>query len=728
MRSGVPLRIRLVRASVVALSLSLLLPVLVSGALLAAIALVPPSKQLPAPHPSVSSEITHVVDAAGNQIAAFHRFETSLPVARSDIPKVLDDAAVAIEDRRFWSHGGIDFQATLRAAWEDLVNGNTGEGGSSITQQYVKQTYTGPERTLHRKLREAVLAGRVERSLSKSEILYRYLSQVYLGSGAYGVGAASQSYFHKRVNDLDLGEAALLAGLIQSPSVNDPRVNPAGAEVRRIAVLKAMLDTHKISAAQFQEAAARRVTVVNGPLPAGPATAVYPPPVDDQRFPYFVDYVRRYLEARYGADSLYRGGLRVETSLDPRLQSEAESAVATTLGGTQPPLDMAMVSLDPATGLVQALVGGRDFAKSQVNLALGNCGQAQFLEPAAAHCIDGGGTGRQPGSAFKPFTLAKAFEKGITADRVYTGPGAYTFPNCHGQGCTVHNVESGGYGALTLRQATALSVNTVFAQLVADVGVKDTAELSHRLGITMVDPEGRLPSGEPYGPSLTLGAAEVSPLDMASAYGVFAARGQQAPPSPVLRVVDRKGKVLEDNTHRSPRRVLAEEVADNVTDILKGVLTYGTGRAADIGRPNGTAGKTGTSEDYADAWFVGYTPTRSTAVWMGYADGRRPLVGVKGLSRVFGGTLPAQTWKAFMTQALDGSPPADFAGPAALNGDPLPVVHSGRGGGASTANRRPAAAPTTQATVAPGPLAPIAPIAPSVDAPSHAPLSPTAPP
>jgi penicillin-binding protein 1A len=356
---------------------------------------------------------------------------------------------------------------------------------------------------------------------------------------------------------------------------------------------------------------------------------------------------------------------------------------------------MSMVVLDPKTGLVKAMVGGRDFQQSQVNLALGGaCPDLGDEAPANGPlCLSGGGSGRQPGSAFKPFTLAKAFEKGFTVDRSYRGPGTYRFPNCRGEGCTVHNVESGSYGTLDLRRATAYSVNTVYAQLIQDVGVKETAELAHRLGLTMVNPKGLLPNGEPYGASLTLGAAEVSPLDMAAAFGVFAARGMQFPASPVVKVTDGQGKVLEDNSSRNGKRVLAGDVADRVTDVLKDVVGYGTGKAAEIGRPDGTAGKTGTSEAVGDAWFVGYTPSLVASVWMGYADSHRPLQNIKGVSQVYGGTIPALTWKEFMTAALEGTPPLAF-GPAPA---PPPPVTTPAG------YQPPATAPPTAVTPAPGP-------------------------
>jgi penicillin-binding protein 1A len=647
--------------------MSVLVPVLVVAILGATLLTLPLSGGLPPERPGLDSRITRVFDATGAEIATFHRFETSLPVAREDIPDVLRQAVVAAEDRRFYEHKGIDSRGIIRAFWNDLQGGDYREGASTITQQYVRLAYTGDQRSLKRKVREAVLAGRLERKLGKDEILYRYLSRVYFGGGAYGAGAAAESYFHKPVRDLTVSEAALLAGVLPSPSTLDPRVNPSEAEARRQAVLQKMADQGRISPQQLAEAGAQRLALVSDRVPvSGPATLIYPVRQQQSRYPWFVDYVRRYLVARFGDQKVYQGGLQVKTSIDPRTQAQAEAAVAAGLKGTQAPLEMAMTVIDPQNGLVRAVVGGRDFAKSQVNLALGDCTPpaGTTTQPATAPvCLSGGGSGRQPGSSFKPITLAKAFESGMDDKAVYRGPGTYTIPNCRGTGCTVKNVESGGYGALTLRQATAYSVNTVYAQLVVDVGVKETAEMAHRLGLTTINPEGKLPSGEPYGPSLTLGAAEVAPLDMAAAFSVFAARGMQFPASPVITVTDTDGTVLEDNTRRAGKRVLRADIADRVTDVLKDVVGYGTGKGADIGRPNGTAGKTGTSENYSDAWFVGYTPQLVASVWMGYANAQKPLVNIKDLPQVYGGTLPAQAWKDFMTAALADVPPRDFAVP-----------------------------------------------------------------
>jgi len=649
---------------------SLLVPVLVAGILVLCLLAVPLSGSLPKERPTVDSRITRVVDSTGGEIATFRRFDTSFPVARADIPPVLVDAVLAMEDRRFYDHNGVDSRGVLRALTADLQGGRYVEGASTITQQYVRLVYTGDERTLGRKLREAVLAGRVEKELSKDEILFRYLSRAYFGSGAYGVGAAAETYFRKPVRNVTLSEAALLAGLLSSPSSFDPRTNPSEAESQRTRALDKMRDQGRITPGQHAEASAQRVVKVdNGVIKGEPATLVYPAQESQTRYPWFGDYVRGYLLARYGAEMVYQGGLRVETSVDPGLQAKAEAAVTATLRGTQAPLDMALTSIDPRTGLVRAMVGGRDFAKSQVNLALGTCpDQPVPVKGDGPVCVAGGGSGRQPGSSFKPFTLAAAFEQGATPEKTYSGPATYTYPNCRGQNCTVKNVESGGFGTITLRQATAESVNTVFAQLIQDVGVKKTAALAHRLGMASINPDGKLPNGEAYGPGLTLGVAEVSPLDMAAAYGVFAARGMQFAATPVVRVIGPDGQVLEDNRARTGKRVLSPDVADQVTDVLKGVIGGGTGTAADIGRPNGTAGKTGTAENFSDAWFVGYTPQLSTSVWMGYADSQKPLVNVAGIPRVFGGTLPAKTWHDYMAAALQGVPTQDFVAP------PRPVV------------------------------------------------------
>lgn len=622
---------------------------------------------LPTDHnPRVRSMPTTVYDAAGNPISQFREFELTVPTRPGDIPDVLENAVVAVEDRNFWSHDGVDPEAIVRAALTNFENGETVEGGSTITQQYVKNTYTHGERNLSRKLREALLASRLEREVPKETILFRYLTTIYFGDGAYGVGAAAESYFRKPVSELTASEAAMLAGTISSPNNYGPRGNAEVAEHRRVQSLRAMRDQGYLTRAEFRAARAEHLWYSPFGDPPGPATVVYPPPQNDVHtvHPYFVDYVRRYLLARFGHDTLYRGGLRVETTIDPTLQVQAEQSVARTLDGTAPPLEMSLVTVDPVTGHVKAMVGGRDFAQNQVNLALG------------------GTLGVQPGSSFKAFVLASAFERGIEPDDRYPAPSSITLPNCTGE-CTISNAEPGNGGVEDLRQATAHSVNTVFAQLIQDVGPQNVAELAHRLGVRSIDPE-----TTQYGVSLALGAYETSPLEMAAGYSVFANHGVRVPASPILRVLDHQGRVLMDNSAPQGDQVLDPAVADTVTSLLEGVITGGTGTAADIGRP--AAGKTGTAQEHRAAWFVGYTPQLSTAVWMGYSDVPRPLLGIKGAGSVFGGGFPAQTWADFMRSALADQPVVAFPVPGPL---PTPV--------ALAPTPAPAADPETPPTTAP---------------------------
>jgi penicillin-binding protein 1A len=610
---------------------------------------------VPEEHERVVSMPTTVVDSRGEPIGSFHEFELTVPIEPEDIPQVLKDAVVAAEDQHFWDHRGVDVEAIARAIVENAREGEVVQGASTITQQLVKNRYLSDERTLERKLDEVIIAARLEREMSKEEILFEYLDTTYFGGGAYGVGAAAQTYFHKHVSELTVSESALLAGLIPAPSEMGPRENPFGAEARRQAVLDNMRELGYLDTAAYDDAMAQQLWLSTLGEPEGPRTVYHPPPEEDiGPYPFFLDYVRRYLVERYGEDEVFRGGLRVETTIDPALQAHAEAAVAAGLEGTAAPLEMSLVSVDPATGHVRALVGGRDWAVSQVNLALG------------------GTLGMQPGSSFKPFVLATAFEHGMTPDTVYPAPSVWQVPGCQGTGCTVQNYNGRGYGAMSLRSATWQSTNTVYAELVNDLGPATVAETARRMGVAS------LGADEQYGVSLALGAAEVSPLEMASAYGVFAGHGRHSAPTPVLRVLDAEGHVLEDNAGQRGEQVMHPAVADTVTDVLTGVIASGTGTGAALDRP--AAGKTGTAEEYRAAWFVGYTPQLSTAVWMGYADEPRPLENIGGYASVTGGTLPASAWAAFMSAAHAGLPVVEFPTPGPLpapSGETL-VVPGGR--------------------------------------------------
>jgi len=669
-------------------------PIAVTVTILAAFLFLPLPASLPDAKPTVASQTSHVLDALGNEIGVFREFEQNVPIRPEDIPEHLKQAVIASEDRNFYAHGGVDIGGSFRALWADLRNQSLVQGGSTITQQYVKNAYTGADRTVVRKVREAILASQLDRQFEKDEVLFRYLDSIYLGDGIYGVGAAAESYFRKPLRDLTLSESATIAGLIPAPSRYAPRSNPSLAESKRMVVLNSMLEVDFITQAQFDEASIQGVWLAATGPPPGPAVVIHPAVQQQTKFPFFVDYVRRYLVAKYGPAKVFRGGLTIQTSLDPEMQEEAEKAVTEGLRGTNHPIEMSLVSVEPPTGFVKALVGGRDFARSQVNLALGGCP----AEPAedvpvdvGATCwsddeatVEGGGTGRQPGSSWKPFVLAAAFAKGLTPSKTYSAPNEYRIPGCDGAtGCTIRNYEGASFGSANLRTATWKSINTVYAQLIDDVGVKETAEMAKKLGITSAWASPRV-----HGLSYALGAQEASPLDMAAAFGVFATGGKRQIPTPIVKIVDAEGNVLEDNTDRVPQgddaaenpgeQVLDPVIATNVTDVLRGVITSGTGTRANIGRP--AAGKTGTAQEFRDAWFVGFTPSLSTAVWMGNEQKPTPLRGIKGVRNVAGGTIPAGVWRAFMAGALKDVEPIDFDEPAPIRPIADALKREARGG------------------------------------------------
>ena len=597
---------------------------------------------LPDQRPQIEALPSVVFDRYGNQIAVFRGFDRTVPIEASDVPDIVNMAVVAIEDQRFYEHNGVDLEGIARAARVNLEFGEVVQGGSTITQQYIKNTYLSSDRTFERKFREALLATELEEQLSKDEILFGYLESSYYGAGAYGIGAAAEVYFGKPVNALDISEAATLAGVLQAPTRLSPREDIEAAEARRRLVLQAMFDQGIITDDEHAREAARTLWDGNGDRPSPTVTFVSPPPANGASdHPYFVDWIEAQLLDELGPDLLYRGGLRVQTTIDPALQRSAEQAVAARLEDTEYPVEMSLVSIDPGSGHVVAMVGGRDYENSQVNLAIG------------------GTTGFQPGSSFKPIVLAEAFSQGIGPDTVYPAPAQWTVPGCTGTQCTLSNYDFADRGDMTLRDATRSSINTVFAELITDVSVERTVRMARALGLERLDPT------VPYGPSLALGAAETSPLEMASAYGTFANRGLRMAPIGVLRVIDRNGNALIDRTARGGVQVIDQIVADNITDVLVDVVTGGTGRRAGVeGHP--IAGKTGTGQEYRAAWFVGYTPSLATAVWMGHADGLASLRDINGVARVTGGSHPAIAFSDFMNAALTTVEPQAFPIPAEL--------------------------------------------------------------
>ncbi|MGH2704930.1 MAG: PBP1A family penicillin-binding protein [Actinomycetota bacterium] len=622
-------------------------PVLVAAVALAGLFLFffvfPPPVAIPEPMASSIARTSHIYAADGSLLAELHAEHNREPIAIDRMPKHLQDAAVAAEDARFFVHRGLDLHAVTRAAMVDLRARDGLQGGSTITQQYVKNAYVGSQRSLFRKVREALVAAQVERTYSKRKILERYLNTVYFGRGAYGVEAAGRTYFGKHAPELTVSESALLVGVIPSPRRFSPYEHPAESEIRRRYVVDRMRQEGFITSTVADQAKGERPLLVD---PKASETVF--------KHPWFVDAVQRYLLSRYGSTKVFNGGLEVHTSLDPRVQEAAERVVSETLTSPTDPY-AALVAVEPETGYVKALVGGRDYGRERYNIAI----QGR----------------RQPGSAFKPFVLVAGLENGITPDRRYRGPGTMCVkgwkPDCH-----VSNFDGAGFGSITVAKATANSVNTVFAQLVMDVGAEKVVDVAGRMGIPGPS---WLPSrsgckrskDNPCGtviepvPALALGTEEVTPLEMASAFATLAAHGSHHEPKLVTKVLDAEGAVLESGPSPA-RRAVDAAVADNATAILEQVIAKGTGRRADIDRP--AAGKTGTAQDHRNAWFVGYTPDLATAVWMGYRDSNSPLFNVRGVARVVGGSIPAQMWAEFMKLALADAPPTPFAEPAALGG------------------------------------------------------------
>ncbi|HMC38799.1 MAG TPA: transglycosylase domain-containing protein, partial [Acidimicrobiales bacterium] len=682
-------------------------PVAFGATILAGLIFLPLPASIPLPKPIGTVQPTVIYDRYGHPIATLSNCTQNVPFTQAQVKPILEEAVIADEDRNYFHESGVDVRGLARALTADLRNKAAVQGGSTITQQYVKLAYLGSQRTIVRKVKEAILASQLAREASKQDILYHYLTLIYLGDGNTGVEAASEYYFNTQVQDLNASQAATLSGLIPAPSSRAPLQHLSEAEFYRKLVLKEMYQQHYLSSAQYRSWLAQPLALAGTPAAVpGKSTIIYPRICSAQTgYPDFVNYVTAWMQKNLPESVLAAGGLRVQTTMDPAVEDDARAVVAATLDGSSFPVDMAMASVEPSTGFVTAIVGGRYFTSPLAgkyqydNFALGGCADPRpayktIQVQVTASCWDGsmltgGGGGRQPGSSFKPFTLATAFEQGIPPSTVYPAPYVYQIPNCkvlagkQAGTCQIHNDEGdiGAVGQQTLSFATANSTNTVYAQVAEQVGCPDVATTARKLGI-----ETAYYATPPFYfcASYALGEVGVSPLDMASAYGVFAAHGQRAAPTPILEIVNSQGKVLVDNIHPLPKTATAlpANVADNVTNVLQGVINAGTGTAAQLGRP--AAGKTGTTTNNTDAWFVGYTPTLSTAVWMGNADSDSTPVGLSpgcphgcvtghhfnGPATTFyglyGGEWPAISWKEFMQLALRGVPVTPFSAPAPI--------------------------------------------------------------
>jgi len=586
-------------------------------------------------------QTTYVYDVHGRVIARLYR-ENRIPVRLEQIPRHLRDAIVAIEDARFYQHFGVDLRAILRAVVADVrrLFGDDGflQGGSTITQQLAKNAFLSHERTLSRKLQEALWAIQIERKYSKAEILETYLNEIYLGPGVYGVEAASQYYFGKSVSDLTLAESALLAGLAQNPGMHSPFRDPEAAMRRRNTVLTRMEELGMITPSESSAARQEPIVLADSRPPRNLA-------------PYFVNYVIQQLLQLDGIDAnaVYAGGLHVHTTLDLDVQRAAEEAIRQAFSDPNsllarvtvidanglPQPQVSLIALDPRTGHIRAMVGGR--------------GGDEFNRAVQAR--------RQPGSAIKPFIYAAAVDAGLTPATIRVDePFRWVNPNT-GEVWEPQNFGRTFAGPVTLRRALEESINIIAIKLLhEDVPVRTVIDLATRMGISTLQTSG--PRND-VNLAFALGGLTngVRPIDMAQAYGVLANQGIRTEPMAITRVLGPDGTVLYEFQPRQ-EVVLSEVTSYIVTDMLRGVIERGTGRRANIGRP--AAGKTGTTQDNQDAWFVGFTPELVAAVWIGH-DTPTPMESPYG--RVGSGEAAA-IWGRFMQAALAGAPVQDFPKPA----------------------------------------------------------------
>jgi penicillin-binding protein 1A len=598
----------------------------------------------------VPPQSSTIYDAEGNVMAEIFLDENRRLVKIGKVNRVTRNAVLAIEDDSFYTHGALDFLGLVRAAIKNLAAGEIEQGGSTLTQQLVKNVLIDvPEETFARKFQEAALAIRIERKYPKDKILEWYLNEVYYGNGAYGIQTAANTYFHTTASKLTLPQAALLAGLIRAPGAYDPVLEPEAAAARRNLVLDRMAELGWAAPAKVERAK-------QAPLGIAHDVGVFKEKVE----PFWVYFIRNQIienadgefdalgktrEAR--VKTLYQGGLRIYTSLDPTWQEYAQQAVdsSTYLDGTKKTPDASLVSVRATDGAIKAMLSGKDYERDQIDLVWHGA--------------------RQTGSAFKPFTLVAAFENDFPQGKVYSSQS----PLCDlegwisASGC-VQNAEGGSdRGYLDLWAATQNSVNVVFAQLALDVGPDAIVDAAHRMGITVgLDPV----------PSITLGVEEVPTLDMASSFATLANDGIHCDPWAVRRIEFATGRP-EDRLlyrHRAQcERAIDPEIAHLVTAMLQKAVCCGTGRAAILpGRP--VAGKTGTAQDATNVYFAGYTPQIATAVWVGFPSGQIPMPGTS----VYGGTIAAPIWHAFMIEAMAGWPVEGFESPPAPESGEIPDV------------------------------------------------------
>lgn len=576
--------------------------------------------------PAASS---HIYDINGNELANVHAEQNRVPVKIDKIPEHLKDAFIAVEDVRFYEHAGVDPKGIMRAVIANITNKGVSEGGSTITQQLAKNAYLTQDRTLKRKVQEVFLALQLERKYTKDEILELYLNQIYFGQGAYGVQAAAKTYFGKNVEDLDLNECAMLAGIPKSPNYFSPLNNLKAAQERKGVVLDQMSKYGYISSSTAAKTKAENLNLVKSQ-----------PQSDNHFASYFIDYVTQQMIEKYGADAVYQEGLKIYTTLDKDMQQAAEAAMqnlpnySTDGSGNKQPQG-ALVAIEPSTGYIKAMVGGR--------------GTDQFNRATMAE--------RQPGSAFKPFVFAAALENGLTPSSTVEDK-----PINIG-GWQPQNYSRNFSGTVTMRYVAEHSLNVPTVRIAQEVGMDKIIYLAEKMGISTFVKEG---AANDMNYAVTIGGMTkgVTPLEMTSAYGTFANDGVHVAPVAIVKVVNQKGEVLEE-AHPKSEQAIKKTSANELTSMLMGVIARGTGTGANIGRP--AAGKTGTTDNYQDAWFVGYVPDLVAGVWVGCDDNSR-------MGNMTGGTTPAAIWKAFMSKAVQSMPNKNFSGAYLTQSSDKPVA------------------------------------------------------
>lgn len=575
-----------------------------------------------------------IYDSQGKLLYVMQNNGFRIPVTLSQVPSNVLNAILDVEDHTYYKHGAIDLKSIVRAFVADVSGGQILEGGSTITQQLVKNTILTPQRTLSRKISEAIYSYRIEGQFTKNQILDRYLNTIYFGDGAYGIGAAAKTYFNKKVDQLSTAQAALLAILIEDPSGNDPFLHPANALSRRNVALDQMVQYHDLSQVQANKDKLEPLPKVSyRPTVSAPSSFVQ-------------EVIDRILtEPKYAIlgssqsqrlQALNNDGLKIYTTLNSNYEAEAKSSIKSIIPNTHGKFTSALVSMNPKTGAVEAMVSGNpNPGYGGYNVATGR-----------------GGTGRQPGSSFKPIVLAALLQQGYSPSDIIdgTGPCEFVIPGVKPSPYIVHNAEP-GYGLMTITKATADSVNCAYVRLGVNLGDQNIVSMAHVMGVT---------SPLTPVPSIAIGSEDVTPLEMAEVYSILADGGIRHNPYFVSKVVDSSGKTII-KTKTTGTRVLSSQNVAVEDQVMQQVVLNGTGTAAALpGRE--VAGKTGTTDNYTDAWFNGFTPQLETAVWMGDPSGSVPMFDVGGI-QVYGGTYPTRIWHAFMSQALAGQPVVNFPAP-----------------------------------------------------------------